>query len=87
MTSMYPLYSYRNHTKESHNLLGALILFGGLIFIIGMLVLHLEIAVLGSGMMLFGALGTVCCMDQDYHRQRYEDASTEEGIQDDDDSE
>jgi hypothetical protein len=70
-------YYYRNRSKftynnENHNLVGALILFGGLILVVGMLILEYEIMVFGSGLMILGSLGGVCCLNQTYQANQYE---------------
>ncbi len=69
-------YYYRGrptYNKETHNLVGALILFGGLTLLVGMLIMEYEMMVFGSGLMILGSLGGVCCLENTYHVKQYEE--------------
>lgn len=70
-------YYYRARPKmvynnEMHNLVGALIIFGGLIFVVSMLILEWEMMVFGSGLMMLGSFGSLCCLENSYRANQYE---------------
>jgi hypothetical protein len=73
MTYYYRGRSKPTYNNETHNLVGALIMFGGLTLLVGMLIIEYEIMVFGSGLMILGSLGGVCCLDNTYHANHYEE--------------
>ena len=60
------------YNNDTHNLAGALILFGGLIFLVSLLILEWEMMVFGSGLMMLGSLGTLCCLTNTYRVSQFE---------------
>ena len=60
------------YNKEMHNLVGALILFGGIILVVSMLILEWEMMVFGSGLMMLGSFGSLCCLENTYKANQYE---------------
>ncbi len=69
-------YYYRarpTYNNETHNLVGALIIFGGLSLLVGMLIMDFEIMVFGSGLMILGSLGAVCCLQQSHVTNQFEE--------------
>lgn len=63
------------YNRETHNLVGALILLGGLIFVVSMLIMEWEMAVFGSGLMMLGSFGSLCCLENTYRAHQYEEIS------------
>ncbi len=83
-------YYYRarpTYTNEIHHIVGALIIFGGLSLLVGMLIMDLEIMIFGSGLMTLASLGGVCSLDSSYkvnHYEQWTDNQLERGEVDED---
>jgi hypothetical protein len=56
MSNSYSMYRRHNPDEAAHNLMGALILFGMMILFLGILLVHFEMMVLGSGMVMTSSL-------------------------------
>lgn len=73
MTYYYRRPAKATYNNDTHNIIGALIMLGGLILVVGMLVLEFELMVFGSGLMILGSLGGVCCLNQTYQANQYDE--------------
>jgi hypothetical protein len=51
------------YNQDAHNLVGALVLFGSLIFVVSLLIFEWEMMVFGSGLMMLGSFGSLCCLE------------------------
>ena len=60
------------YNQDIYNLTGALILFGGLIFLVSALVLEWEMMVFGSGLMMLASFSSLCCLENSYKASLYE---------------
>ena len=61
------------YNQDIHNLVGALILFGGLIFVVSLLVFEWEMMVFGSGLMMLGSFGSLCCLQNSYKANQFQE--------------
>ena len=72
MPTYYRIYNYTNN-QEIHNLLGALILIGMMILVLGILLFHFEMLVLGSGICVVSGLMNACCLEYERNYQIHRD--------------
>jgi hypothetical protein len=78
----YNIYTHRQNTAFVHQFLGAFILLGCMMLLLGMVLVHLELLILGSGMIVFAGALSVCDMNDPYHVESYHgrsDYQMEEG--------
>lgn len=74
----YNIYTHRQNTAFVHQFLGALILLGGIMLLLGFLLLHMEIIVLGSGMLVFSGALSICDLNDPYHVDSYHGRSQDQ---------
>lgn len=72
MYKPYPIYTrVRRNYKFIHELQGACMIFGGMTFLLGMLIMYMEIAAVGAGMIVISAATSVCTLNDYYESERY----------------
>ena len=78
--SRYPIYTYANrqNAQALHQIQGAMILLGGMLFVLGFLLINFEMMALGSGFMVSSACFSVCEMNDPYHTDSYHGRSYDE---------
>lgn len=77
MAYRYPIYTHRNNnSKALYESLGAIILLGGMAFVLGFILVYHELLVVGSGMMIAASLCHICTMENHYYQERYDGLDT-----------
>ncbi len=78
MAFRYRIYNRVNNNQDIYNMLGALILMGGMILILGLLVFNLEMMTIGSGMLMFGSCCHVTFLEKYYYEEVYRGTESDE---------
>lgn len=69
---MSAFYRRVNTHKEYQDLLGFLMIIGGMFYILGILLLDTQLMIVGSGCIIMSSSLAVCCLENNRHRLIYE---------------